>query len=139
MVALAEALIILNLNFIPSAQLMLTLLRRHRDSINSEIEEELIEDFCEWLTSAVDVNCKLEFKTPQTVKSGARTLSRQSQDTDSDGSSDDDQRDPQTTARKRIRQRMTTKGNATARQGEENDEYVLEGLSSQGNKLKANR
>ncbi len=38
-VALAEALIILNLNFIPSAQLLLTLLRRHRDSINSEIEE----------------------------------------------------------------------------------------------------
>ncbi len=101
--------LILNLNFIPSAQLLLTLLRGHRDSINSEIKEELKEDFCEWLTSAVDVKCKLDFKTPQTVKSGARNLSRPSQDTDSDENSGEDQRAPQMTARERIKQRMATK------------------------------
>ncbi len=38
-VALAEALNILNLNFILSAPLLLTLLRRHLDSINSKIKE----------------------------------------------------------------------------------------------------
>ncbi len=54
---LAEALIILNLNFVLSAQILLILIRRHRNSINSEIEEELM-----------DVKCKLDFKTPQTAK-----------------------------------------------------------------------
>ncbi len=40
-------------------------------------------------------------------------------------------------ARERIRQRMATKGNTTARQGEENDAYVRKRLVSQENKLKA--
>ncbi len=138
MIALAEALIILNLNFILSAQLLLILqvLLRHWDSIHSEIEEELIEDFCKWLTSAVDVKCKLDFKTLQTMKSGARTLSRSSQDTDSDENSND-QRAPQTTARERIRQQMATKGNTTARQGEDNDEYVIKRLVRPGKQIES--
>ncbi len=84
MVALPEALFIINLNFILSTQILLILLVRHQDSIDPEIEEEILGDFCEWLTSAVEVKCKLDFKTQQTAKSGARTLSSPSQDTDSD-------------------------------------------------------
>ncbi len=41
--------------------------------------------------------------------------------------------------REKIREKMATNGNTTARQNEENDEHVLKRLVSQGNELKANR
>ena len=95
----------------------------------------LYEALYEWLTSSIDITSKLDFKTPQTLKSGAKTLSRPSQDTDSDENSDSDQRAPSMTPRERVRQEMAAIGLTTAKRNEENDEYVLQRLVNQGNKL----
>jgi hypothetical protein len=137
-VALTEALIILNLNTIPSLGILLCFLQREKASINADIGEELLSYFCDWLKSATDMTrtCKLDFKTPQTLKSGAKTLSRPSQETDSDGDSDDDQRVPPISAREKINQIMAARRGATTKQNDETDEYVLRRLVSQGSKLK---
>jgi hypothetical protein len=83
-VALAEAMIILNLNSVPSKEALLRFLRSQRASIIDKIEKGLYEALYAWLASLIDITSKLDFKTPQTLKSGAKTLSRPSQDTDSD-------------------------------------------------------
>ncbi len=89
-VALAESMLILNLNPVPSKEALLSFLRSQRASIIEKIGKALYE----WLTSSTDITSKLDFKTPQTLKSGAKTLSRPLQDTDSDENSDNDQRAP---------------------------------------------
>ena len=58
------------------------------------------------MKSAADIKCKVDFKTPQTLKSGAKTLSRPSQDIESDGNNDDDMRVPPTSAREKIKEIM---------------------------------
>ena len=83
----------------------------------------------------MDTTIKLDFKTLQNLTSGAKTFSRPSQDTDSDENSDNDQRASSMTPRKRVRQEMASIGTTTAQLNEENDEYVLQRLVNQGNKL----
>jgi hypothetical protein len=78
-VALAEAIIILNLNSFPSKEALLSFLRSQRASIIAKIGKGLYEALHAWLTSSIDTTSKLDFKTPQTLKSGAKTLSRPSQ------------------------------------------------------------
>ncbi len=90
-----------------------------------------------WLTSSIDTTSKLDIKTQQIPKLGAKTVSRPSQDTDSDENSDNDQRAPSMTPRERVRQEMASIGITTAKRNEENDEYVLQRLVNQGNKLLA--
>jgi hypothetical protein len=105
-VALAEALIILNLNTVPSLTTLLQFLENELAKINAEIGEEMIANFCGWLKTAMDIKCKLEFKTPQTQKSRAKTVTRASQDTDSDGNSDEDQRAPRRLTAEEYRRRI---------------------------------
>jgi hypothetical protein len=85
-VALAEAVIILDLSTNHSVDTLMRLLQREQASINAKIGDELLLYFCNWLEtwSATDIKYKFYFKTPQTLKSGAKTLSRPAQDTDSD-------------------------------------------------------
>ena len=54
-VALAEAMIILNLNSVPSKEAVLSFLRSQRASIIDEIWKELYEALYEWLTSSIDI------------------------------------------------------------------------------------
>ena len=75
-VVLAEAMIILNLNSVPSKEDLLSFLRSQRASIIDKIGKGLYEALYAWLTSSIDTTSKLDFKTPQTLKSGAKTLSR---------------------------------------------------------------
>ncbi len=134
-VALAEAMIILNLILVLSKEALLSFLRSQRASIIDKDGKGLYEALYAWLTSSIDITSKLDFKTPQTLKSGAKTLSRPSQHTDSDENSDNDQRAPSITPRERVRQEMGAIGLTTAKRNEENDEYVLQRLVNQGNKL----
>ena len=75
-VALAEAMFILNLNSVPSKEAVLSFLRSQRASIIDEIGKGLYEALYEWLSSSIDITSKLDFRTQQTLKSGAKTLSR---------------------------------------------------------------
>ena len=136
-VALAEAMLILNLNSVPSKEALLSYLRSQRASIIAKILKGLYEALYAWLTSSIDTTSKLNFKTQQTLKSGAKTLSRPSQDTDSDENSDSDQRAPSMTPRERVRRGMAAIGLTTAKRNEENDDYVLQRLANRGNKLRA--
>ncbi len=116
--------------------MLLLFLQREQVSINAKIGKELLFYFCDWLKSATDMTCKLHFKTQQTLKSGSKTLSRTSQDTDPDGDRNDNQRVLSTSAREKIKQIMATRRGATTKQNDETDKYVLKRLVSQGSKLK---
>jgi len=131
-VDLAEARLILNLNSAPSKEALLDFFQKQRASIIAKIA------LYGWLRSGMVTTTKSDFKTPQTMKSGARTLPRSPQETDSDGNSDDDRRVPQMTPRERARQAMAALETTTVKQNDENDENVRQRLESQGNKLKAN-
>ncbi len=95
MVDLAEALLMLNLKTSPSVEMLLNLLEGEQANFNAEVGEDLVSELCKWLRKATNTKGKLGYKPPQTLKSRARTVSRISRDTDSDGNSDDDQRVPQ--------------------------------------------
>ncbi len=112
--------------------------QKQRASIIAKIGNEVYEALYGWLRSGMETTTKSDFKTPQTMKSGARTLPRSPQETDSDGNSDDDKRVPQMTPRERARQAMAALETTTVKQNDENDENVRQRLESQGNKLKAN-
>ncbi len=82
----------LNLNTSPSVETLLSFLEGEPTNINAKVGEELVLQLCVWLRSEANTKGKYEYKTPQTQKSRARTISRNSRNTDSDGNSDDDQR-----------------------------------------------
>ncbi len=76
-----------------------------------------------------------EVQAAQTLKSGAKSLSRPSQNRDSDGNCDDDQRVPPISARAKIKEIIvTTKRSAATEQNDETNKYVLKRLTSRGKK-----
>ena len=77
-VDLAEALLILNLNSAPSKEALLDFFQKQRASIIAKIGNEVYEALYGWLRSGMVTTTKSDFKTPQTLKSGAKTLSKPS-------------------------------------------------------------
>ncbi len=140
MVDLAEALLMLNLNASPSVETLLSLLKGDSANFNAGIGEDLVSALCKWLRNETNTKGKDEYKTPQTQKSRARTVSGNSRDTDSDGNSDDNQRVPQTSASedgyRKIQELMAAKRVPAIKQNDENDENLLKRLISQSIKMK---
>ena len=129
---LAEALIILGINTIPSKDTLMRFLQNEQDNINADIGEELLSMFCVWLEGESKQRAKVETRTPQTKpRSAVRTFLMQRHESDSDGPSDDEQE----SIRSKIKHKIAERRSASIKHKVENDDHVFKKLVSQGNKL----
>jgi hypothetical protein len=127
---LAEAMIILNINTIPSKEALMRFLQNEQDNINADIGEEIISLLRNWLGSTSAFKEKVDLKTPQTrPRSGVKIFA-------TDERSDDEQHeDLADQISKLIAQRKKA---TSTKQRVDSDDHVYQKLESQGNKLNAN-
>ena len=129
----AEALIILNINTVPSKETLIRILEREQESINADIGDELISALCRWLRFKPVSKSKVELKTPQTKPRSAVRMFVQQHGSDSDGQSDSEQ---DTHFKNMVQQMIEKKKKTSTKHRVESDDHVLKKLVSQGNKLK---
>ncbi len=88
---LAEALILLNINTLPSQETLMCFLQDGQDSINADIGDQIISILCTWSERSSMSKQRLDMQTPPTKqRSGAKYSSIKRRGSDSDGQTESD-------------------------------------------------
>ncbi len=133
---LAEALIILNINTIPSKETLMRFLQNEQDSINDHIGEELIDSLCIWLEQSSMSKKRLEMKTPPTKqRSGGKNSTVKRRGSDSDGETESDGELNMDIKDKVKRLIAESNKRLTITRKAESEDHVFQRLVSQGSKL----
>ena len=132
---LAEALIMLNINTLPSKETLMRFLKDEQDSINADIGEEIISLLCDWLKRSSVNKRSLNMQTPQTKqRSSAKYSSIKRRESDSDGQTESDGEDV-IDHKEKLKQLIAERKLSTTTQKAESEDHVLQRLVSQGRKL----
>ncbi len=133
---LAEALIMLNINTLPSKEILISFLKDEQDSINADIGDQIISTLCTWLKRSSVSKQKLDMQTQQTKqRSSAKYSSIKRRDSDSDGQTESDGDDDIDFKAELKRLIAESKIRSTTTQKAESNDHVFQRLVSQGRKL----
>ena len=135
-----EAMIILDINIIPSPTTLIRFLENEPNSINPQIEPELISAWISFLNKVSETQVHQELKTPQTkLKSNRNFSATKRKDSDSDGQTESDD-DVKANDLDAVFKKLTSsrKAKSMTPKQSESEEHVYQSLKTFGKKLNEN-